>query len=252
MSQSNKETEFFLKIAGENLARYCFLVWDFFTFPEFVKFDLIEGTLRSTYEQHTFLYGAPKERILENFNPKGEVVLSFNADWVPYIEKYFSDFNLLVQVEEETKFNTFLCMQLNKDQFKPKENHSSREITEDVKRRMHYKRQIHLSRGFGGVGIFENDTLVGCGFAPHVVQNENFSFTIVRDIWVKSDKRNRGFGYDLSSKICDVSFKKGVKTIFLWVEERNYPAVRIYEKLGFQTKDKSISVVCKKRKRNKL
>ena len=249
MSQSNKETEFFLKIAEENLARYCFLVWDFFTFPEYVRLDLNENTLRSTYEEYTFLYGPPSEVILENFNPRGELILSFDTDWIPYIEKYFTDFSLLVQVEEETKFNTFLCMHLVKDQFKPKENHISSEITEDVGRKMHYKRQLHLSRGFGGVGIFENDTLVGCGFAPHVVQNENFSFAIVRDIWVKPDSRNKGFGYDLSSKICEVSFKKGVKSIFLWVEERNYPAVKIYEKLGFQTKDKSISVVCKKKKK---
>ncbi len=249
MLQSNKETKFFLKIAEANLARYCFLVWDFFTFPEFVKLGLIENTLRSTYEQHTFLYGPPREKILQNFNPIGELVLSFDADWIPYIEKYFTDFNLLVQVEEKTKFNTFLCMQLHEDQFKPKENHISSEITEDVRRKMHYKRQLHLSRGFGGVGILENDILVGCGFSPHVVQNENFSFAIVRDIWVKPDRRNKGFGYDLSSKICEVAFKKGVKTIFLWVEERNYPAVKIYKKLGFQTKDKSISVVCKKKKK---
>lgn len=249
MSQSNKEIEFFLKIAEANLARYGFLIWDFFTFPEFVELDLIEDTLRSTYEQYTFLYGPPREQILENYNPKGEVVLSFDNDWIPYIEKYFTDFKLLVPIKEESKFNTFLCMQLLESQFKPKEHHISKVITEDVRQRMHYKRQMHLSRGFGGVGIFENDTLVGCGFAPHVVQNEKFSFAIIRDIWVKPDRRNRGLGYDLSSKICEISFGKGVKTVFLWVEEKNIPAVRIYKKLGFQTMDKSISIVCKKKKK---
>jgi len=249
MTQSKKEIKFFLKIAEANLARYCFLIWDFFTFPEYVYFDQIENTLRSTYEQHTFLYGPPKKQILENFNPEGEVVLSFDVDWIPYIENYFTDFNLLVEIEEETKYNTFLCMQLNENQFRLKEDHISSEITEDIRRKMHYKRQMHLSRGFGGVGIFENDILLGCGFAPHVVQNKDFSFAIVRDIWVKPESRNKGYGYDLSSKICEISFKKGVKTVFLWVEERNFPAVRIYKKLGFQTKDKAISVICKKKKK---
>ena len=111
-------------------------------------------------------------------------------------------------------------------------------------------RKIHLNSGVGGVGIVENGSLVACAFAPHVVINESFSFAIVRDIWTRPFYRGKGFGYDVSSKICKIAFEEGVEKIFLWVEENNKAAIHIYEKIGFIIANKAYSVIGKKKKSN--
>ena len=111
-------------------------------------------------------------------------------------------------------------------------------------------RKIHINSGLGGVGIIENDSLVACAFAPHIVMNDSFSFAIVRDVWTRLSHRGKGFGLDTSSKICDIAFEEGVEKIFLWVEENNKTAVHIYEKIGFKTSSKAYSVKGKKKKLN--
>ena len=70
----------------------------------------------------------------------------------------------------------------------------------------------------------------------------------MRDVFVDPSCRNRGFGYDLSSKICEIIFEKGIEKCILWVEENNIHAVKIYEKLGFKTKNKVRSNYCLRKK----
>ena len=55
----------------------------------------------------------------------------------------------------------------------------------------------------------------------------------VLDIVVNENCRCRGIGTQLLDVLCDQAILRGVDTIFLEVRPSNFPAKRIYDKLGF-------------------
>ena len=185
--------------------------------------------------------------ILSNIGERGEVVICADLEWMPVIEEHFTDLKLLDSSMDVRSYNSFLCMELSKKDFRVKKEYISRKLSQDDQKLVSMNRKIHLNSGVGGVGIIENGLLIACAFAPHIVNNESFSFAIIRDIWTRPSFRGKGYGYDVSSRICDVAFEGGVKKIFLWVEENNKAAVHIYEKIGFRTANKAYSVIGKKR-----
>ena len=141
-------------------------------------------------------------------------------------------------------------MELLEENFTPQKHYKSRPIQREDLETLSIKRKILQSRGFGGVGIIEDKNLIGCAFASQVVQEDQFSFAAIRDVWVHPDHRKQGLGFDLTSNISKVIFNNKIERIFLWVEERNFPAVRLYEKLGFTTVDRFLSVVCRLKKKS--
>jgi len=243
----NKE-EFFLDISTKNEARFCFMIWDYFQCSEIFDIEVVESSILCSYERHALVFGNPNEEIIRRFTPIGETSISYDPDWFPIIEKYFTKFSLLDLSAGDKSHNTFLCMELKEDEFKAKENSISRKLTDDEYKFLSFRRRILFSQGLGGVGIVEGNKIVGRAFSPHVVQEKNYSFAIMRDVFVDPSCRNRGFGYDLSSKICEIIFDKGIEKCILWVEKNNLHAVKIYEKLGFKTKDKVRSNYCLRKK----
>ncbi|MHA1954055.1 MAG: GNAT family N-acetyltransferase [Candidatus Heimdallarchaeaceae archaeon] len=239
------EYEQFLKIAEKHLGYFSFMVWDYYKFPEFFELKIINDTLLCKYENFMLFYGKPDKRIFEGLNLKGELFISFQPDWISLIQENFFDFELVVKINEVDKINKFLCMELLEENFIPEEQYQSRKLERKDLDVLGIQRRIHQSRGFGGVGIIKDDSLLGCAFASQVVQEKPFSFSIIRDVWVSPNLRNQGLGSDLTSHISKVIFEQQVERIFLWVEERNYPAVHLYENLGFTTVDNFLSTVCK-------
>jgi len=244
------DIQYFLDIAKKDLAKYCFMVWDYFYTPDIFQVEVIGSTLRCTYGHHNLIQGKINPDIFLNIDDRGEVVISTNLEWMPTIEEHFIELKQIDPSGDENTFNSFLCMELSKKDFQTKEEHLSRKLNQDDQKLVSMNRKIHINRGVGGVGIIENESLVACGFAPHIVKNESFSFAIVRDVWTRPSDRGKGFGYDVSSRICNIVFEEGVEKIFLWVEENNKSAVHIYEKTGFVTANKIYSVIGKKKKSN--
>ena len=237
--------EQFIKLAFNNLGYFCFMVWDYYKFPEFFKLKILKDSLLCTYENYILFYGNPNENILEDLDQKGQVFVTFKPEWLSILQENFRDFELVVEIEEETKINKFLCMELLEKDFTPMEIYQSRKLARDDMELLQIKRRIHLSRGFGGVGIVRDNSLIGCAFASQVVQEDHFSFAAIRDVWVHPKFRRQGFGADLTSHIAEIIFDNKIERVFLWVEERNYPAVQLYENLGFRTVDTFLSTVCK-------
>ncbi len=244
------DIQYFLEIAKKDLAKYCFMVWDYFYTPDIFQAEVIGSTLRCTYGHHNLIHGKINPDIFLNIDNRGEVVISTDLEWIPSIKEHFTDLKQLDASGDESSFNTFLCMELSKKDFQVKKKYLSRKLTQDDQELVSMNRKIHMNSGVGGVGILENESIVACGFAPHVVMNENFSFAIIRDVWTRPSYRGKGYGYDVSSKICEIAFEEGVEKIFLWVEENNKAAVHIYEKIGFITASKAYSVIGKKNKSN--
>lgn len=244
------DIQYFLKIAKENLAKYCFMVWDYYYTPNIFQVEVINSTLRCTYGHHNLIYGKINPDIFSSIDNRGEVLISADLEWMPSIEEHFIDLKLVDPSWEKNTYNSFLCMELSKKDFQAKKEYLSRKLNQDDQKLVSMNRKIHMNSGVGGVGIIENDVLIACAFAPHVVMNENFSFAILRDIWTMPSHRGKGFGYDVSMRICDIAFEEGVEKIFLWVEENNKTAVHVYDKMGFITASKAFSVIGKKKKLN--
>ncbi|MHA1217134.1 MAG: GNAT family N-acetyltransferase [Candidatus Heimdallarchaeaceae archaeon] len=242
-----EEFESFFKASETRIARLGYMIWDIYTCPEIIIIDNLGASFRCSYDLHTTVFGPPNKEILENFNPKGQFSLSFDIEWRDLIEDYFTKFIPMDKSVQNKNINTFVCMELDRENFIPQKVYQSRKLLLEDAKLLDLKRRILFSQGLGGVGIIENNELIGCAFIPHYVQNDRFSFAIIRGVWVSNQNRNRGMGSDLSSKMCEIIFDKGIEKITLWVEETNLPAVRIYEKLKFKIVEKVHGVDCVKK-----
>ena len=54
------------------------------------------------------------------------------------------------------------------------------------------------------------------------------------NIVVRKDKRKEGIGSKLLNKIFEIAKEKNAQTITLEVNEKNLPAIRLYQKFGFE------------------
>ncbi|MHA1304997.1 MAG: GNAT family N-acetyltransferase [Candidatus Heimdallarchaeaceae archaeon] len=250
----------FLTMGLEHLARFCFMMYDYYSCPELVEIQVSNGSLLCSYEHHALVFGEPKRALLNAFIKKEDnitITLIYDDKWFPIVEDLFKDFQLVEKSVLGRDYNIFLCMELEKDEFnryrstRKSSNYKSQKLNVALHSDLlSIKRQIHLSRGIGGVGVLETDKIIGLGFAPHVVQKEDISFAIIRDIWVDPSFRGKGLGTDITSHLCDLLIQTGIERVFLWVEKENTPAVKIYQKLGFRVRDKVLATRCRVNKHN--
>ncbi len=97
------------------------------------------------------------------------------------------------------------------------------------------KRYRHLDI-HGGVayGYLKDDEIVSFAAAPHIHQSEHLSFAIIRGIETKLLERKQGYSNITLTKLCqELLSNLLIKELFLWVEDSNEPAIKLYEKLGF-------------------
>ena len=244
-----EEFEEILKVGEKRISRLAYTVWDIYTYPQIVHYNQINSSFRFSYDLHSTLFGSSNEKIIENYDPKGEISLSFDLEWLDLVQNYFTNFKVMDKSASGKEMNTFLCMELQSDDFKPLENYQAQIMDDSLITKLSFKQRMLFSEfGGGGVGIVKERQLIGVAFAPHIIQNNRFSFAIIRGVRVAQEHRNKGYGYDVSAKMCDVLFSRGVEFITLWVEESNLPAVKIYQKMGFKTKDKVYGTDCVKQK----
>ena len=238
------------KAGKSRLARLAYTIWDIIAFPNAVHFERDGDSFRFSYDLHTTLFGPPNQELLERYKPNGKIVLSFDPEWLELVEKYFTDFELMDKSAKSKLMNTFLCMELRKDDFNSKDTYLASVLSENQAHKLNFKQRILFSNSDGGgVGILKEDEIISVAFTPHIVQNYDFSFAIIRGVWVSPEHRNKGYGFDVSAKMCEVLFERDIETITLWVEESNLPAIHIYEKMGFRTIEKVIGADCRKQNR---
>ncbi len=239
------EFEGIFKVAEKRMARLAYTVWDIIEFPNVVHFDQANSSYRFSYDLHTTLFGPPNKELLEEYDPKGEISLSFDPEWLSLIREYFTDFKVMDKSVRRKDINTFLCLELVEKDFSPKNRYESLILDDVLSKLLSFKQRMLLSNSAGGgVGITKNNQMVAVAFAPHLVTNDRFSFAIIRGIWVLKEYRNKGYGYDVSAKICQELFSKNIGKITLWVEESNTPALQIYDKMGFKIVDKVLGTDC--------
>ena len=237
-----------LEVGKRRVARLGYTIWDIVRFPKACHHDKIGSSFRFSYDLHTTLFGTPNKELLSRFNPRGKISLSFDPEWLEIVRECFTNFELMDKSAKGQEMNTFLGMELNRETFNAKSTYEAQVLGEEISHKLNFKQRILFSNSEGGgVGIIRNGEIVGVAFAPHVLSNEDFSFAIIRGVWVSKDNRNKGYGYDVSAKMCEELFAKGIETVTLWVEETNIPAVKVYEKMGFVTVDRVFGTDCIKK-----
>lgn len=243
----------FISYAKNNTPKYCFMIWDTVKYPELVDIEIAKNSnesFRISYESHTMFTGKPSKELIESFELKGPVTFSFDEEWLNLIFESFCSCKLIVQHELERKYNIFLCMELDQKDFKEAfktRSFQSRILEEKDYELLSDKRRMYFYLS-PAAGIFIDNKNVSCAFAPHILQNEMFSFAIIRDVWTDPFYRGNGFATDVTAHLCDYLFNNGIERIFLWVEKANISAIRVYEKLGFKTKDEIYVVECEVKK----
>lgn len=89
-----------------------------------------------------------------------------------------------------------------------------------------------LARGEGW-GVFEGDRLVG-KLTVDALPYPSLSHTFwIHAVYVHPDARGSGASAALMRAALDAARAKGAQRIALWVNERNTPARRFYERCGF-------------------
>ncbi|MHA1198733.1 MAG: GNAT family N-acetyltransferase [Candidatus Heimdallarchaeaceae archaeon] len=239
-----------LEVGKKRTTRLAYSIWDIITFPEAVHFEQSDSSFRFSYDLHTTLFGPPNQELLDRYNPIGTISLSFDPEWLELVMENFSAFEAMDKSAKDKEMNTFLSMELIQQDFKCKETYDSQILDEDLIKGLSFKQRLLFSNSEGGgVGIMKDSEILGVAFTPHIVNNDQFSFAIIRGVWVSQAHRNKGYGYDVSAKMCEVLFDNGIEKVTLWVEESNTPAVSIYEKMGFKTVEEVYGTDCIKTKR---
>jgi N-acetylglutamate synthase len=77
---------------------------------------------------------------------------------------------------------------------------------------------------------YSNEEAVACGIVMHEAE-----FAGLFDIFVSETHRGRGFGTAISAHLLDTARRMGAEIGWLSVVKDNAPALRVYEKLGFET-----------------
>ncbi len=134
----------------------------------------------------------------------------------------------------------FLVMSISEDRFNRclREKEAFRLSLEDVDKWDLLKDcEMFLKYGWG-FGVFEADRLVSRAFGWDFLEN----FAVVRDVSTLEEFRGKGYGTIVTSAVVSFAFDVMKKpSVFLWVEESNTPARKIYDKLGFKVVGKRIS-----------
>ncbi|PID28980.1 MAG: ribosomal-protein-alanine N-acetyltransferase [Candidatus Cloacimonadota bacterium] len=91
-----------------------------------------------------------------------------------------------------------------------------------------FRSEINLHEAFIAVNPETNEIL---GFTCGWTILDEYSIT---NVGIKKSFRRRGIAFRMLKAVIEEKIKKGIKYFFLEVRESNFPAILLYEKLGFE------------------
>jgi len=150
----------------------------------------------------------------------------------------------------EGNITTYLVMKVDAGTFKPSISHHVKKLNaddlDDVLKCTdeHYRDVIEktIQRGIA-YGAYEDEALASVAAAPQILDD----LALIRGVYTRPSSRNKGLATSACSSLVDELIGLG-KEAMLWVSKDNYPAIRVYEKLGFR-KTKHVLLGFKARRR---
>jgi hypothetical protein len=173
------------------------------------------------------------------------IVLIFRDSTIwPEIQTRFRNFRSLETNVEVNTFNTYIAYQLTIDSFNPRWSDLSSVVELPNDLMSIPKRYRHLEGGIAYAYV-EDKEVLSFAAAPHVHQEDDNSFAIIRGMETKLLERQQGYAYRTMTKLCQhLLASMLVKSIYLWVDSANIPAINLYKKLGFVEKSKIYAIYC--------
>jgi GNAT superfamily N-acetyltransferase len=137
------------------------------------------------------------------------------------------------------KVTTFLVMKTDSGTFKPIIKHSTKRLgvddLEEVSKSLgdEYRGRVleAINKGLA-FGAYENGLLASCAMVPEILED----VALIRGVFTVQTSRSHG----LATSVCSALVQELItldKVPMLWVSKDNYPALKVYEKLGFKETD---------------
>lgn len=213
-----------------------------------IEFDFSSNPFSYVYrfDNKYHLYG---ENIWQLSNKlrwfKDNIVLTFQDKtlWNEIINR-FVNFRSLDTNKPVNTYDTYITYFLTQENFSS-DNLSPNSILQ-IPSTVHPlpKRLRHLTEGLN-FGLIKKGKIISFAAAPYIVTQEDFSFAILRGVETDFTERRKGYAQATTSKLCKELFTNyKIKQIFIWVEEDNQAAKKMYRKLGFQEESRVFTTYC--------
>ncbi|MHA1994198.1 MAG: GNAT family N-acetyltransferase [Candidatus Hodarchaeales archaeon] len=248
ISNKKKEQEFFRIFNEEPLSHTCYLHWYLAQTPKLVTYNFTLNPLDYIfhYENKYHLSSVniwPLMKKIRWFKTNSVLIFNDSSMW-PSIQERFENFRSLETNEETNTFNTYITFQLSTETFNPGWSDLNSVIRFPNDRIKIPKRYRHLEGGIA-YGYLKGNEIVSFAAAPHILQSKTHSFAIIRGIETKILERKQGYSHKTLTKLCqEILIDNLITRIYLWVENSNEVAIKLYKKLGFVEDSKIYATYC--------
>lgn len=249
----------FLSIANQNSAQFAYQLYHVLNQSENVEI------FQSPDNQNTFIY--KYKNYLTTYGHKGTVEkllsqligkniidkgtrweITFQNHHRTIINSLFDDFDFIEEFGggNDAISNNLQTMELQKSNFTPRRQlKAGKKIRADLLDHFDQDLKNIVERGGYVYGVLEDTELKSVCPVPYIYKDSSISFAVLHGI--KTNEKYRKKGYATGSVRAALNFlftRKTIKSIFLWVDEDNFPAVHMFEKIGFESVGNWIGTRC--------
>ncbi len=249
IEQNKYEKEFLSRIVqSQSLSVISYILWYHHYKRESIDFSysLDPFSYIYRYENKYCLFGENFWELGKNIRWfKDNIILIFQNKniWNEIVEK-FRNFRSLETNKSTHTFNTYITFYLTKDAFSFINSKSELIVKIPSEKYPIPKRYRHLKDGLN-FGLIKNNKIASFASAPHIMTGYTTSFAVLRGVETNMLERGQGYAQVIVSKLCKELFTKfEIKNIFLWVEEINFAAIKMYNNLGFKEDVKIYTTYC--------
>lgn len=243
-----------------SLGRFFFQLWDTYYFSDHSKLFAHDPELESGFifqrDQFLTLFG---NLTLNDFSAllwePNELILNFDQNHWPLITRLFDSFRPTDETGDSNKtYNRFFVMRTHRDQWNMSRQDFAGESSvvkilmvtpnqeiDELKQRTF---DIPFLSSIPTVLLFDANSPEPAAIAriPNVLSRDDWSFGVIRDVWVRPTYRRRGYASLIMDRALRWLFEEqNLTQAFLYVECTNVPAVALYKKLGWQKADEVLS-----------
>jgi len=232
------------------LSQTCYMQWYLHKKPHLITINLQEDPLSFIfhYENKYFLSGEDVWKLKGKIRwfKTNSVLFFTNKSLWPEIQERFTNFRSLETNNKTDIFNSYTTYKLSVETFNPKWSDLSSIIKFPNNKIAIPKRYRHLDiHGGLAYGYLKSNELVSIAAAPHIHQSDNLSFAIIRGIETKLLERKQGYSNITLTKLCqELLANMLIEELFLWVEDSNEPAIKLYKKMGFVKDNEIFATFC--------
>ncbi|MFX1507605.1 MAG: GNAT family N-acetyltransferase [Promethearchaeota archaeon] len=229
------------------LSIICYILWFIYQKPEHTDLAFITNPFSYIfrYENKYHITGGNVWHFNEHIRWfKTNLVLVFEKQHWEEIKRRFTNFRKLNTNQPTDSYDAYLTLNLKKDDLAYIEPIDD-EIIQIPSPNHPLPKRYRPYHGGLNFGLFKNNQMVCFAAAPHILTCSPFSFAIIRSVETEFLERRQGYALNTVGLLCKELFSRyHIKNIFLWAEESNLAARKLYKKIGFSEETKFALTYC--------